>query len=82
MKKIKIGSRVTYLNDMASVIEDPVLKEAYLLRAIKLELLQRKREGFEGRLQKQSDREIQSGKNELAVCAQELKKSVSGYVRT
>lgn len=39
---------------MASVIEDPVLKEAYLLRAIKLELLQGNVKGLEERLQKQS----------------------------
>ena len=76
-EKIKIGSRVTYLNDMASVIEDPVLKEAYLLRAIKLELLQGNVKGLEERLQKaKCIVKFKAGKNELAVCAQELKKSV------
>lgn len=45
-----------------SVIEDPMLKEAYLLRAIKLELLQGNVKGLEDDSKSKVYREIQSGK--------------------
>ena len=75
--KIKINSRATYLNDMASVIKDPKLQEVYLLRAIKAELLQGNVKGLEERLQ-QAERIVKSkeGKDELAACRCELKKSI------
>ncbi len=75
--KIKIGSRVTYLNDMASVVKDGKLREAYLLEALWKEVLRGNVKGLGKRLKKAAKLvKSKDGKERLSTYADQLGSSI------
>ena len=75
--KIKIGSRVTYLNDMAAVIKNEKLREAYLLGALWREVLRGNVKDLGKRLKKATPIvKSKQGREQLKAYADQLAESI------
>lgn len=74
--KIKIGSRESYLNDMAAAIKNEELREAYLLGALWREVLRGNVKDFGERLKKATEIvKSKDGKEQLKAYAERLAES-------